>query len=234
MTKSVLSAQASLTNEMSSCRFYQRLGFKRYILNDNGLSHTSDAFRNEVKRTPQLWVESSSNQMAFLQLKEAKIILRALGRDGSPSDYSKSQIFAKFPWCASSMMEVEEMIRKQPIITLFSGKGLYLTERPLTYFREPSILSGTVTKERFKLWCADEFLNTDEMQMILAIMLRDTSSSHYMHVVPPQMFQRMHDAIVLRTCPKDTAKELEEKGERPLKDQLKSCFDDFQYYVDSI
>ena len=86
----------------------------------------------------------------------------------------------------------------------------------------------------FSAMCADEFLNTDEMQMILAIMLCDTSSSHYMHVVPPQMFQRMHDAIVLRTCPKDTAKELEEKGERPLKDQLKSCFDDFQYYVDSI
>jgi len=44
MTKSVLTAQASLTDEMSSCHFYQCLGFKRYILEDNGLSHTSDAF----------------------------------------------------------------------------------------------------------------------------------------------------------------------------------------------
>ena len=229
MTKSVLLIQASLKENNYSCRFYQCLGFHQYILEDNGFSHTSDAFKIEVTKTPQLWFSSSSVPMALFQLYEGKIILQKVAVDKPHVPQDGSFLWSLFPWCASLMKSIEDIIEKQPVIRVLSEKGLPLTDRPLIFLRSPSTMSGFVTHSHFQSRHDRSYLATDELQMLLAVMLRSTSQNRYVHVFTAQCFQLMYDGYTAH-------KKLHEKTQDPTaaQRQLNKAVDDLHKYLNSI
>jgi hypothetical protein len=123
MTNSVLSIQASLTGSKEACRFYQWLGFSRYILDDNGLSQTSHQFQSAVTTAPKLWISSSSLPMALFQLREGKINLPTLGKEYSNVDADGNFVYARFPFCAPSMKKLEKCIREKHVILFCPDKA---------------------------------------------------------------------------------------------------------------
>ena len=94
------------------------------------------------------------------------------------------------------MKKLEDCIKKKHVISFLLGQGLPSTNHELVYLCQPSTMSGTI----YSHWVQEliqkhnHFLNTDEVQMLIAILLCNNSINHHMHVLCPQTCQKMMTA----------------------------------------
>ena len=166
-------------------RYYKRLGFSHVIPidSDNGLSHTSDDFRSFVAKNPELW---DSTSLHLFLLCRGKIILRNkatidLTLTNMESDSSKDKIFVEFPWPTSNMNKIESCVRSQPLLSHFSLSRLVETDRPYHYLIDKSTMKGSIHESVWKSRASNHWLSTAEIQLLFAVMMRNTTETKFVH-----------------------------------------------------
>ena len=80
------------------------------------------------------------------------------------------------------------------------GQGLPKTDRELVYLCRPNTMSGAIFCDHVKELLNNPkcYLNTDEIQMLIAVLLRNNFFNHHVHVICPQPCQkimRVYDSI---------------------------------------
>ena len=161
--------------------------------------------------------------MALFQLREGKIYLPTIGKEYYSRVHSNGNFaYARFPFCAPSMKRLEECIQKKHIISFLSKKGLPLTNHELVYLCRPSTMSGTIYSHQVKdlKYKHDCFLNTDEVQMLITILLCNRFIYQQVHVLCPQTCQKIMDAY--------------ESLKDGKQEKIQEAMHDIHKYVDSI
>ena len=150
MDHSVLSLQASFERGSLVRRFYLRAGFisPDNLADDNGLSHTSPAFQEEVRIHPELWIQPKKQAMSFFQLFRGWIIfpkvifseeqMDAIVANTQQKPDWMSFTYANFPCDKLFMRIIEGYIDSRPILKWLSGEPLPVTDRPLFYTKSVS------------------------------------------------------------------------------------------------
>jgi hypothetical protein len=188
---SILSLQASRQRDNPVRHFYLKLGFSCYEKEDNGLSLTSAGFREALTKFPDLWVNSQTEPMLFFQLHHGRLNLPQK-KKLVPETVSDGSLYAKFPWPCHSMKVIEGYLQNCPILRLLSFDALAITDRPLLTTTSKSKISGSVLVERRELLKSPGcWLNTDDIQFIVAFLMRNKESNNSFHVLCPTITHKI-------------------------------------------
>ena len=232
MDQSILSLQASYAKNESSCRFYQKLGFRHYIDPDNGLARTSDEFQKLVKDSPHYWISDSTQPMDFFQLKGDMLKYRMeksiVGKQGEEGNH----YFLKYPWPASSMKKIENCVKNRPLFDCLSFMPLPETDRPLPYRMSTSRLTYGWISNKWRNTTASQpnyWLQTSEIQLLSAFFLRNSTEHNSVHVIVPDYTTSMRHFYnhVLLMGNKD-------KEEKQDTDMYKGFVQYFAKYLDKV
>jgi hypothetical protein len=173
---SQLSLQGSHLKTSPVRNFYLSLGFLAYDANDNGLSLTSDEFKEKVTQYPKVWIPPERDKMTLFRLLHGRIkLLTVLDLTGaSDSELMptwKSYTYCKFPYPCDSMKKIESFVDDLPILKWLSISALPLTHRPLSWMRSASVMSGLIVGDRRVQMTWTSWLSTDEMQFLCAFLM---------------------------------------------------------------
>jgi hypothetical protein len=136
--------------------------------------------------------------MSFLKLSQGRLKLAVATIDLTESDPNlgvvtwKQYRYAIFPWHFPSMKRVEGYLDSRPILRGLSGGPLPITDRPFRPQKSLSRLSGLINGERRGLLNSTSWLATDEIQFLLAFLMRNPESiTGWFHVLGPSILDTL-------------------------------------------
>ena len=135
------------------------------------------------------WDNSS---LDFFLLRGGRIVLRKIAtidltmtNEGMAS--VKTKILIEFPWPSTSMKRVESCIKTKALISHLSLSQLPETDRPYHYLQDKSTLHGTIYEDIWKNRGHNHWLSTAEIQLLSAVLTRNSLHNKYAHVLSPDI-----------------------------------------------
>jgi hypothetical protein len=195
MDNSVLSVQVSTDPaELHASRFFQRLGFKKLMEEDNGLAMTPKAFQENLFTFSTYWVSPSKERRYLFQLHGGKLLLPnfntqlSLFNDPMVKGPKDSDFYVKFPWPARSMKAIETCLKDLPVLESLSGKSLPKKDLPFSYIKASSKIAGAIyEKDRSKYEKTSQWLSDMDIHILCAFLLRNRTANQFVHVIGPAM-----------------------------------------------
>ena len=203
---SVLCLQAAMDRRNPSNSFYLKLGFISHDPIDNGLSLTSDAFQKKIIEFPTVWVPPEKAKMLLFKLMHGRLTLPVedvidltnTSDLAFPTTWN-NYVYAKFPFYWHSMKRIESYVENCPILKWLSTEPLLDTDRPFVTTPSVSTTSGTIVGQHRATFDHDTWLKTDDMQFLVAFLMRNKLSSinEKVHVLDPTITRRAMDVYSL-------------------------------------
>ena len=98
-----------------------------------------------------------------------------------------TKILIEFPWPSTSMNRIESCIKTKALFSHLSLSRLPETDRPYHYLRDKSTLHGTVYEDIWKNCERNHWLSTAEIQLLSAVLTRNSLHNKYVHVLSPDI-----------------------------------------------
>ena len=109
-------------------------------------------------------------------------------------DSKTDKTLVSFPWPTSNMKKIESCIKSKPLFSHFSLSQLEETKRPYQYLIDKSMMQGAIIKSVWQQWPTNHWLSTAAIQLLSALMMRNTTENKFVHVFSPTITKMMQES----------------------------------------